>query len=171
MPDPAYGDDYFQIGDWHDVLLLTDLPAMSNVTVRFQADSFTGKVVVSTLLPYSDQGMMNIIGIVGQEGTFYAGDSLASFDQCYRTEFNQTGGGTCQSAAEGPGIGSVQGVTCENLQAMLQSGGPCKYDSCPNSERPVVVCDSILQVAEAAGRTDVSHLEAIELACNGDLTW
>jgi hypothetical protein len=60
---PSYNNGFFQIGDWHDTLLIRD--NKSPITVRTQTDYFPGKAVVHChLLQHEDADMMAWIDIV-----------------------------------------------------------------------------------------------------------
>eukprot|EP00931_Biecheleriopsis_adriatica_P055184 TRINITY_DN3256_c0_g1_i5.p1 TRINITY_DN3256_c0_g1~~TRINITY_DN3256_c0_g1_i5.p1 ORF type:complete len:635 (+),score=115.07 TRINITY_DN3256_c0_g1_i5:68-1906(+) len=87
------GAGYFTEGDWHDTLMLPDDRRLQGgggggaVTVRYQTDVFTGKVVVHChILEHEDEGMMNIIEVTGTEGATWAGaEGIDS--TCYRGAF------------------------------------------------------------------------------------
>ena len=65
---------WYQVGDHQDTLQLPnfrDSPETS-VTVRYQADYFTGKMVQHChMLDHEDQGMMAVYSINGEEGTMW----------------------------------------------------------------------------------------------------
>jgi len=88
MPDESYNDGYFQVGDWHDTLQLSDLGFADTFTIRMQTDSFTGKMVVHChILSHEDQGMMNFIDVDGTEGSMWkCAESLDS--TCYSTAYS-----------------------------------------------------------------------------------
>lgn len=80
VPDQPGGtltDDvatWYQVGDWQDTLQLPnfqDSPETS-VTVRFQSDYYTGRMVQHChMLDHEDKGMMAVYKISGQEGTMW----------------------------------------------------------------------------------------------------
>jgi FtsP/CotA-like multicopper oxidase with cupredoxin domain len=87
MPAASYGGGYFAVGDWHDTLLLSEMGGGNNLQVRTQTDVFTGKVVVHChILEHEDEGMMNIMEVVGTEGATYAAAETLD-PTCYRTAF------------------------------------------------------------------------------------
>lgn len=67
--------DWYKVGDWQDTLQWPnrqDPP--SHVSVRFQADLFTGHMIMHChLLFHEDQGMMGQYKIVGEEGATWEG--------------------------------------------------------------------------------------------------
>jgi len=89
MPAAEYGGGYFLVGDWHDTLMIEEAGG-GTVTVKTQTDAFTGKVVVHChILEHEDEGMMNVMEIIGTEGTTYqAAESLDN--TCYRTAFGSS---------------------------------------------------------------------------------
>jgi len=65
---------YAQVGEWRDTLLV---PPLSNITVRFRTDSFSGDVVIHChLTGDEDQGMMMVTQIV-EEGESLAANELS----------------------------------------------------------------------------------------------
>mmetsp|Transcript_11294 Transcript_11294/g.25942 ORF Transcript_11294/g.25942 Transcript_11294/m.25942 type:complete len:971 (+) Transcript_11294:113-3025(+) len=85
LPGGPYGDGYFQVGDWHDTLLISDMT--DGVTVRMQTDVFTGKMVAHChILEHEDEGMMAWFQITGQEGATWSG-AEAIDSQCLRSAF------------------------------------------------------------------------------------
>merc|ERR1712121_240348 len=63
--DEAETFGYGQIGEWRDTILV---PPLSNITVRFRTDSFTGDVITHChLTGDEDQGMMMVTQIVGED--------------------------------------------------------------------------------------------------------
>eukprot|EP00985_Skeletonema_marinoi_P018467 scaffold10312_cov141-Skeletonema_marinoi.AAC.9 len=76
-PDLKLTDDvaaWYQVGDHHDTLQLPnfqDSPETS-VTVRYQSDYFTGKMMQHChMLDHEDKGMMTVYSIHGEEGTMW----------------------------------------------------------------------------------------------------
>ena len=65
---------WYKVGDWHDTLQLPnfqDSPETS-VTIRFQSDYYTGRMVQHChMLDHEDKGMMAVYRISGQEGTMW----------------------------------------------------------------------------------------------------
>jgi len=90
MPADSYNGGYFQVGDWHDTLMISETGGGSQVTVRQQTDVFTGKMVVHChILEHEDEGMMAYISIAGTEGTLYS-DAENLGCACYRNAFTNT---------------------------------------------------------------------------------
>eukprot|EP00971_Amphidinium_carterae_P091589 1813377-Amphidinium_carterae.1 len=74
LPGGPFGDGYYQEGDWHDALMLIDIPQNTAVNVRMQTDKFTGKMVSHChVLHHEDEGMMAFIDIVGCEDEAWLG--------------------------------------------------------------------------------------------------
>lgn len=101
MPADSYNGDYFQVGDWHDTLMISDMGGNSELTVRSQLDVFTGKTVVHChILEHEDEGMMSWFQVDGTEGATYA--PAKTIDRtCYDTAsaiINQNPGATDGSA-------------------------------------------------------------------------
>jgi len=87
MTSDASENGYFQVGDYHDTLLLPSLGMHDSVKVRMQLDVFTGKMVVHChVLTHEDEGMMAYINISGRRGTLYESDKLDP--TCYRGSFS-----------------------------------------------------------------------------------
>ena len=75
--------DYFRLGDWHDTLISPN----NGMSVRFQADVFTGKMVVHChILEHEDEGMMGVFQITGTEGARF--DASAQDATCYSAAFD-----------------------------------------------------------------------------------
>jgi len=84
MPLESYGDGYFKVGDFHDTLLLTDVTGADRVKIRMNADRFTGQMFVHChILAHEDMGMMNLIDLVGTEGSTFSDAST-----CFNAAFN-----------------------------------------------------------------------------------
>jgi len=112
MTSDASENGYFQVGDYHDTLLLPSLGMHDSVKVRMQLDAFTGKMVVHChVLTQEDEGMMAYINISGQRGTVYESDKLDP--TCYRGSFS-----SAASQANNSEVRSSGG------QKFLQAEGP-----------------------------------------------
>jgi FtsP/CotA-like multicopper oxidase with cupredoxin domain len=73
--------DYWQVGDWHDTLLLD-----RGATIRMNVDKFTGKMVAHChLLSHEDEGMMSMIEVGGTEGATFSG-----VHSCYSSAWSKT---------------------------------------------------------------------------------
>jgi len=102
------GDDlYVQNGDWHDTLLLGSVTVSgaspTGTTVRFQTDSFTGKMVIHChILEHEDDGMMAVSSITGTEGAVWSTASVID-SSCYTT-----------SGGRGYQLGTWAGRTCSS---------------------------------------------------------
>ena len=95
--------EYFQAGDWHDVLLVRNT---GDHSVRFQTDYFTGKVIIHChILEHEDEGMMQVLNITGTEGTTVP--NIAQLDSTCYTETTGSRGFTISSA----GTCSATGTT------------------------------------------------------------
>ena len=68
--------NWYQVGDWQDTLQLPnfqDAPETS-VTIRFQSDSYTGRMPQHChMLDHEDKGMMAVYNVYGKEGTIWPG--------------------------------------------------------------------------------------------------
>eukprot|EP00441_Pelagodinium_beii_P004710 CAMPEP_0197702454 /NCGR_PEP_ID=MMETSP1338-20131121/124528_1 /TAXON_ID=43686 ORGANISM="Pelagodinium beii, Strain RCC1491" /NCGR_SAMPLE_ID=MMETSP1338 /ASSEMBLY_ACC=CAM_ASM_000754 /LENGTH=189 /DNA_ID=CAMNT_0043286293 /DNA_START=20 /DNA_END=589 /DNA_ORIENTATION=- len=85
MGADSYADGYFQVGDWHDTLMIQEMAG--DLVIRYHTDVFTGKIVVHChILEHEDQGMMGILSIGGTEGATYA-DAESLDSTCYRGKF------------------------------------------------------------------------------------
>lgn len=88
MPAASYGGGYFQIGDWHDTLMVSDVGGGGRIKIRMQVDRFTGKMVVHChILEHEDEGMMGWISISGTEGATYPDQSTLD-STCYTSAFS-----------------------------------------------------------------------------------
>mmetsp|Transcript_12238 Transcript_12238/g.22646 ORF Transcript_12238/g.22646 Transcript_12238/m.22646 type:complete len:629 (+) Transcript_12238:46-1932(+) len=90
LPDnnAPQGDGYFQVGDWHDTLLLPGMNGQDSMKIRMQTDVFTGKMVLHChILEHEDEGMMAWIDVVGTEGSVWANNTDIE-NTCYRATFN-----------------------------------------------------------------------------------
>jgi len=86
LPGGPHGGGYFQVGDWHDTLLIDDLGG-DDVTVRMQTDVFTGKQVLHChILEHEDEGMMAYIELTGTEGATWSGAEVID-PTCLRSAF------------------------------------------------------------------------------------
>jgi hypothetical protein len=114
MPETSYSNGYFQIGDWHDTLLIADMGGGrgGDVTVRMLTDTFTGKMVLHChILAHEDEGMMAFIQIDGSEGatlcldtttTTYTGTTTTSTTTTYTgTTTTTTYTGTTTTTSSG----------------------------------------------------------------------
>jgi len=87
MPAQSYNDGYFQVGDWHDTLMIGDMGGGGGLTVRQMTDKFTGKMVIHChILEHEDEGMMGFIQVDGTEGTVYSGQATLD-PTCYTGAF------------------------------------------------------------------------------------
>ena len=114
MPAASYNDEYFQVGDWHDTLMISDMGGNSELTVRSQLDVFTGKTVVHChILEHEDEGMMSWFQVDGTEGATYA--AAKTIDQtCYDTAsaiINQNPGATTTDAPNSAGTQTTEPTT------------------------------------------------------------
>jgi len=88
MPAASYGDGYFQVGDWHDTLMINEMGGGGTLTVRMNMDRFTGKMVVHChILEHEDEGMMAWIDVTGTEGATYA-QATTLDPTCYSSAFS-----------------------------------------------------------------------------------
>lgn len=94
--------DYFQVGDWHDVVL-----GPSALKVRIQTDTFVSKAVIHChVLEHEDQGMMGFVELTGTEGDTW--DYAETIDStCHRDgtrAYNLTSetGPTCSNGVPDP---------------------------------------------------------------------
>eukprot|EP00403_Amphidinium_massartii_P039103 CAMPEP_0178435136 /NCGR_PEP_ID=MMETSP0689_2-20121128/33774_1 /TAXON_ID=160604 /ORGANISM="Amphidinium massartii, Strain CS-259" /LENGTH=687 /DNA_ID=CAMNT_0020057203 /DNA_START=33 /DNA_END=2096 /DNA_ORIENTATION=+ len=104
LPGGPYEDGYFQVGDWHDTLLIDALGGQNTVTVRTHLDYFTGKLVIHChILEHEDEGMMAFIDVTGTDGTTWSGAEGVD-PQCRRGPLggstSTTGGVTTTTAAD-----------------------------------------------------------------------
>jgi len=79
-----FNDPYYHVGDWHDTFFPT---GTGFATIRFNIDTFTGKMITHChLLEHEDNGMMGWFKITGKEGTTWAG--AKTYDPtCYNEAF------------------------------------------------------------------------------------
>eukprot|EP00931_Biecheleriopsis_adriatica_P021476 TRINITY_DN1403_c0_g1_i1.p1 TRINITY_DN1403_c0_g1~~TRINITY_DN1403_c0_g1_i1.p1 ORF type:complete len:747 (+),score=100.66 TRINITY_DN1403_c0_g1_i1:41-2281(+) len=86
MGADSYADGYFQVGDWHDTLMIPEMTGP--LVLRYHTDVFTGKIVLHChILEHEDEGMMGILSIAGTEGsTFAQAETLDN--TCYRAKFD-----------------------------------------------------------------------------------
>jgi len=118
MPANSYFDGYFEVGDWHDTLMISTLGG--RVTVRQQTDKFTGKMVIHChILEHEDEGMMAFISVTGTEGTTYS-DTSTLDATCYTNHF-VSDGPTLSPTPTPPGIPTPAPTLAENTTA---STGP-----------------------------------------------
>lgn len=98
MGEDSYADGYFQVGDWHDTLMIQEMAG--NLGFRFHTDRFTGKVVIHChILAHEDQGMMGILSIGGNEGAVFA--EAESLDPtCYRGAFSGSSSNASDSSSD-----------------------------------------------------------------------
>jgi len=65
---------WFQVGDWHDVLMLPAPTENATVRIRFQADDFIGHMLQHChILMHEDLGMMAQYNVTGMEGAHWTG--------------------------------------------------------------------------------------------------
>jgi hypothetical protein len=84
MGADSYGGGYWQVGDWHDTLMISE--ATGTATVRILTNDFTGKMVVHChILEHEDEGMMGFIQIGGTEGAV-----LSATSGCYSSAWTST---------------------------------------------------------------------------------
>jgi len=104
MPQASIGNGYFQVGDWHDTLLVE---GGNSITVRMNVDTFTGKLVVHChILEHEDEGMMAWINVAGTEGATYSGNTALD-STCYTTIPTTFIHASGVSSTAGPGTGQV----------------------------------------------------------------
>jgi len=73
--------NYFQVGDWHDTLMLDH-----GATIRMNVDKFTGKMITHChLISHEDEGMVSIIDVAGAEGATFSGAR-----SCYSSSWSKT---------------------------------------------------------------------------------
>eukprot|EP01052_Picozoa_sp_SAG31_P031894 SAG31_NODE_3432_length_4280_cov_1.816073_1_plen_845_part_00 len=147
-------DGYFAVGDWHDTLLTASAGGGSTVTVRGNADVFTGKAVVHChILEHEDEGMMGYFDITGAEGTTYA--QAQSLDPlCYLNAYpspepaqepavDACADVTCPAASECKVAGTCSGGTC-SAETNAQDGTACNDgdDSTTGDACVVGICEA-----------------------------
>jgi len=81
LQDMPKDGHYFQSGDWQDTFIYGN--GKTEVTVRFQASTFTGRWVAHChFLQHEDMGMMNYVQVTGKEGTVWK-PALKIDPKCY----------------------------------------------------------------------------------------
>ena len=90
--DTTADNNYFQVGDWHDVLNIFGPQTTGTlVKIRFWADRYTGYTVLHChILSHEDQGMLNTYLFQGTEGTVVDTTALKADPLC-RTGNNGQG--------------------------------------------------------------------------------
>jgi hypothetical protein len=123
----AGGGGYFQVGDWHDTLLLA---GGNQLTVRMNVDTFTGKMVIHChILEHEDEGMMAWIDVTGTEGTTYSQNkqldaTCYESDQQLSTLTSSTNiGGNGDASSSTTTTGDVTGDASSSTTSASGNGG------------------------------------------------
>eukprot|EP00415_Alexandrium_ostenfeldii_P000967 UN0967 len=98
----SYGGGYFQVGDWHDTLMIAEAGGGASLTVRMQTDSFGGKMVVHChILEHEDEGMMAWIDVGGTEGAVYPQQTTLD-PTCFASAFSGDNTGLTSAPTPSP---------------------------------------------------------------------
>jgi len=159
----AGGGGYFQVGDWHDTLMLT--AGGNQLTVRMNTDTFTGKMVIHChILEHEDEGMMAWLQVTGTEGTTYSGNKQLD-PTCYEsdqqlstlTSSTNSGGGSSPTPTSTSSTNSGGGSSPTPTSSTPSS--PTPSSPTPSSPTP-----STSAAAATSGSQDTSSAETCTMA-------
>jgi FtsP/CotA-like multicopper oxidase with cupredoxin domain len=160
----AGGGGYFQVGDWHDTLLLT--AGGNQLTVRMNTDTFTGKMVIHChILEHEDEGMMAWLDVTGSEGTTYSGNKQLD-STCYESDqqLSTLTSSTNSGSSPTPST-TTTGAESSSTTSVSANGGssPTPTSSTPSSPTPSSPTPSTSSVAATSGAQDTSNAETFTM--------
>jgi FtsP/CotA-like multicopper oxidase with cupredoxin domain len=161
-----YVSTWYQVGDWHDTLQFPhpsgglNFRFFTNVTVRYQADQFTGKMLQHCqMLQHDDKGMAAVYGVYGEEGTYWE-EARRINPTCIEPTSNFTKSNTTKSGVDSTDsrrMGSSKSGKCRRKGKSSKKAPD--YSESAYTNATLVTSSNDTSAASSGSTTTVTYVE------------